>query len=215
MLPACERAPLCPGGAVMIPGGRVTIGLDNRESAWHQAAHAVELQPFCIDQYEYPNEIDRPPMNQVTWDEASALCADVGKRLCSSAEWERACRGPSGLRYSYGDTRDGARCNTPLEQAGTINNEVPLAPAGSHPGCISAEGVYDLNGSVSEWVSDAWSEPGPPGMVVDPKTWRVLRGGTMWAKTAYGQDCLSRHGHERSTYRNADDGFRCCQTPAP
>ena len=214
LLVACTRAPPCPTDAVMIPGGTTTIGLEPREAAWHQVAHTVALEAFCIDRLEYPNEAGQLPKNQVTWDEASALCAASGKRLCTSDEWERACRGAAGWRYAYGETRDGERCNTPLEQAGLINNQLPLAPAGSHPACVSPEGVYDLNGSLSEWVSDSWSEPGPPGVVVDPKTWRVLRGGTMWAKTAYGQDCLSRHGHERSTYRNADDGFRCCRDAA-
>ncbi len=64
-------------------------------------------------------------------------------------------------------------------------------------------------------MSDAWSEFAPPfepDVVVDPATWRTVRGGTMWNETFYGQDCTSRHGHPR-TDKYEDDGFRCCAGP--
>ena len=90
---------------------------------------------------------------------------------------------------------------------------VPIQPSGSHERCRSAEGVYDLNGSLSEWVSDPWTgapEPFNADQTVDPTSWRMLRGGTMWDKTFYGQDCTSRHGH-KITFESQDDGFRCCR----
>jgi sulfatase modifying factor 1 len=217
LLLACDPAPAarCPEDMALVVGGLTTIGVSPRQAAWHQEAHVVDLPAFCMDRYEFPNQAGALPLNRVTWDEASAHCAAAGKRLCGSDEWERACRGLAGSRYVYGDSYDRTRCNTPLEAAGRINNQLPLAPSGSHPGCVSAEGIHDLNGNLSEWVLDAWTEPGPPGVTVDAETWRVLRGGTMWAKTAYGQDCLSRHGHHRSTYRNDDDGLRCCRDAGP
>jgi len=198
----------------LIAAGAVTLGVEERTKAWHRPAHTVTLTAYCIDRYEYPNQAGQRPKNHVTFDEASALCAASGKRLCSSDEWERACRGTAGTTYVYGNDYDAARCNTPLAHAGAHRSQDPLVSAGSYPDCVSPEGVYDLNGSLSEWVDTPWSEPGPPGVTVDPALWRVLRGGTMWAKTAYGQDCLSRHAHDRSTYRNDDDGFRCCRDPA-
>ena len=211
LLFSCNTVPPCPADMALIPAGDTTIGVSPRQKAWHQDAHTVTLPAYCIDRYEYPNTAGETPKSKVTWDEAEALCVAAGKRLCTSDEWERACRGTEGGWYVYGQTYDRERCNTPLESPGPLtNNKHPLVPSGSFPDCVSAEGVYDLNGSLSEWVSDSWTEPGPPGAVVDPETWRVLRGGTMWSKTSYGQDCLSRHGHHRSTYRNDDDGFRCC-----
>ena len=93
----------------------------------------------------------------------------------------------------------------------------PLAASGSHEGCRTSEGVYDLNGNLSEWVSDGYQgapEPFNRSATPDPATWRVLRGGTMWNLTFYGQECLSRHGHE-VTFLNMDDGFRCCADASP
>ena len=89
----------------------------------------------------------------------------------------------------------------------------PSTKAGGWERCRTPEGVYDLNGSVSEWVADPWTggpEPFNPEARVDPETWGTLRGGTMWSGTFYGQDCTSRHGHA-GHFRNIDDGFRCCR----
>ncbi len=52
--------------------------------------------PYEIDLYEYPNRKGEPPLLTKSWFEAARLCADQGKRLCSSAEWEHACQGPGG-----------------------------------------------------------------------------------------------------------------------
>ena len=73
--------------------------------------------------------------------------------------------------------------------------------------------MYDLNGSLSEWTSDFWDGP-PEPFNAEAKVdahWFTLRGGTMWNRTFYGQDCSSRHGHRRS-FENMDDGARCCKS---
>ena len=40
-----------------------------------------------------------------------AACAAAGKRLCSDAEWLRACQGPTTTTYPYGNTREPGVCN--------------------------------------------------------------------------------------------------------
>lgn len=92
----------------------------------------------------------------------------------------------------------------------------PVAAAGASPRCVTPEGVYDLDGNVSEWVDQPWDgapEPFARAGRVDPETWRTVRGGTMWSETFHGHDCTSAHGHIRSTFRGMDDGFRCCLSP--
>ena len=203
----------CPEGMVALDPGLTTIGEQHPKRPWHEQAHQVTLDRYCIDQYEYPNQKGQIPRHDVTWDEADALCREQGKRLCTSAEWERACRGPEHTRFSYGEERDATACNTPVEGSGPGKGPAPFAPSGSFERCKSAEGVYDLNGSMSEWVSDPWTgdpEPFNSTLTVEAETWRTLRGGTMWNQTFYGQDCTSRHGHLRS-FKNMDDGFRCCK----
>ena len=37
-------------------------------------------------------------------------CAERGKRLCGEEEWERACQGPQGFAFPYGNAHEEARC---------------------------------------------------------------------------------------------------------
>ena len=211
---ACSKATTCPEGMVRIERGVAQLGVLAPSRTWHGAAAEVSLPAYCIDRYEYPNTKGGLPQVQVSWEAATLLCEAQSKRLCSSAEWERACAGTQRRAYSYGPTREPTTCNTPIED-GPGSPPFPLAASGTHAGCVSPEGVADLNGNVSEWVSDPWSgmpEAFNANAIVDSETWRTLRGGTMWAQTFYGQDCTSRHGHTKSD-QHLDDGFRCCKTP--
>jgi len=199
---------------VTIPGGAVTLGVEGHRQRWQQAPRTATLETYCIDVYEYPNQKGVLPKASVTWEEAREACEAEGKRLCTSDEWGRACRGTEGRSFAYGEVRDAERCNTPLEGSGPQGARLVL-PSGSFEKCVSPEGVVDLNGSLSEWVSDPWAEfvepfHSDPTSRAQPERWRALRGGTMWSDTFYGQDCTSRHGHDKNYFRGDDDGFRCC-----
>jgi len=215
LLVGCGRqqtAASCPEGMVLIPGGSFTAGVAEPLAGYEQPAHSVELEPYCIDVYEFPNQQGSLPVHSVSWDQAKSSCEALGKRLCAADEWERACRGPQGWRYAYGAERDQRACNTPWYPSPPPDLAPPYAPSGRYSRCVSPDGVYDLNGSLSEWVADPWDgSPSPVDQAAAPgTTLRTVRGGTMWLQTFYGQDCLSRHGHPPSgTYH--DDGFRCCR----
>lgn len=122
--------------------------------------------PYEIDLYEYPNRKGEQPLVTTSWFEAARLCADQGKRLCSSAEWEHACRGPEGLRFSSTDVREnlpenfGRRyCNTTgSATAGDSPENQDLASSGHFPNCSSSAGVYDLIGNAFEWTMDLTSQ---------------------------------------------------------
>lgn len=204
---------------VLFNASSYTMGEAKPSESWHAAEQSVQLDPYCMDTFEYPNKKGKMPMGNVTWTEAVALCDSIGKRLCTSAEWERACRGLEKRVVSYGLAYDRNVCNTAISGSGPgVGQPAPIKPSGIFPECKSPEGVYDLNGSLSEWVSDPWSdfpEPFNPSAKPDPETWRTLRGGTMWSQTFYGQDCTSRHGHHAGTWKNVDDGFRCCRDADP
>ena len=186
------------------------MGLLRPSEPWHEPAYDVQLASFCMDRYEHPNLVGRDVTVDINWTQAQALCQGQAKRLCSSAEWERACRGPQRHRYAYGEQRQAQVCNTPLEDPDTSRAPMRIL-VGAYPDCASPEGVHDLNGSVSEWVQDPWS--GPRSAVdqrfPEDEPSRTLRGGTLWRRTHYGQDCTSRHGHPISAKRG-DDGLRCC-----
>lgn len=90
---------------------------------------------------------------------AATYCLWRQKRLPTEAEWERVARGPKGNEYPWG--------NEPLspeemrllvfftDRYAVSNGEFyGPPPVGSTPADVTAEGVYDLYGSVEEWVSD-------------------------------------------------------------
>ncbi|MEE2829473.1 MAG: SUMF1/EgtB/PvdO family nonheme iron enzyme [Myxococcota bacterium] len=218
----------CPEGMAFIPGGEYLLGRTVEVSPWTSSqieatapdgywalpnpAEKVTISEFCIDRFEYPNERGQLPRFDVNWDDSVALCRAAGKRLPTRLEWQAAAQGTSGRRYSYGNTFDEKRCNTEVD-AGNFSG---LAPAGKFKDCVSPEGVYDLDGNLSEWVATDWEGPW-----YDNKTWggpselaRTLMGGTMWPGDVYGQDATSRHRH-RTGERWRDDGFRCALTPGP
>lgn len=117
---------------------------------------------LCIDQYEASpgggcpyqspgnqlhtqdnlNESDCVPESQpevVPWrfvslTQAQQLCARVGKRLPTSAEWYRFSNGMS----------DQSAC--------VLDNKTNPALTGSAPTCSTPAGIYDVVGNVWEWV---------------------------------------------------------------
>jgi hypothetical protein len=51
------------------------------------------------------------PQGYMTGEGAKAACEEAGKRLCTDTEWLRACRGPDGTIFPYGNTRETGVCN--------------------------------------------------------------------------------------------------------
>jgi Sulfatase-modifying factor enzyme 1 len=155
------------------------------------------------------------PQAYIDADQAEAACEASGKRLCSDDEWLRACQGPNDYTYPYGDTREPGVCNdgraeSPVIQLfGTTDawiwtqldnaciDQLPdsLDPAGSNPGCVTSEGLYDMMGNLHEWTSD------PNG---------TFRGGYYVDTTLNGNGCLYvTTAHDR-VYWDYSTGFRCC-----
>ncbi len=158
------------------------------------------------------------PQACVSATQAAAACAEAGKRLCTDDEWLRACRGTTGLTYPYGDAREDGACNDTravhpaVERFGTSADwiwsrlddacidQLPdsLAPAGASPGCVSAEGAFDLVGNLHEWTAD------PAG---------TFRGGYYVEARFNGEGCLYRTTAHDAGYWDYSTGFRCCADP--
>ena len=193
----------CPEGMVFVNGGSFILGEDPPQFSWQLTGRPYQVAPFCIDRYEFPNQEGEYPKNNVTFDEAKALCAQLGKYLCREPQWEYACQGAENWLYSYGSQFVESNCHTE-----STKGDHPFSRSGQYPKCRSPQGVFDLNGNLSEWVDSTWSQNNTTRV-----NWKTLRGGTIESKTHYGQDCTSRHGHHQKNWRNSDDGFRCCAEP--
>jgi formylglycine-generating enzyme required for sulfatase activity len=187
----------CPDGMVLVPPGKFRYG--DEEVTGRRTGE--EIGAFCIDRYEYPNREGARPTAGVSWIEAAAICRGKGKRLCTEYEWEKAARGPRGQRYPWGNIFDPSACALD-----------PGAPgehlAGARPRCRSYYGVYDMGGSVWEWVQNKWQDDAAAPDAGGTER-RVVRGG--WERG------LGERG-ARASYRAAEDaskaspriGFRCC-----
>jgi eukaryotic-like serine/threonine-protein kinase len=126
------------------------------------------------------------PVSSVTWREARAYCAFLGKHLPSSQEWEKAMRG--GLVIAGTDNpfprRNVPWGNSQQPHQANLSDEVPrgVRAVGSFAEDRSPYGVVDLAGNVSEWIGSALTGEDPERFFAH-ETWRVIRGGN-WLETS-------------------------------
>ena len=124
------------------------FALDNRTLPADEMVY-VPTGKFFIDKYEYPNHAGYYPLVSRTWFEARNTCQDLGKDLCTTAQWEAAYYGSTKKRYPYGnayDSRDRAFCNT----QGSADQVT--VPSGIYEHCVNDLGIYDMGGNVYEWT---------------------------------------------------------------
>lgn len=190
----------CPKGMVLIESGAFMLGAprNDPERNFGDLAYAsTDVAAFCIDYYEAPNGRGRVPSAKVGFSAAEKACKSKGKRLCSEPEWEKACKGPSGLRYPYGNQWDPAACATEDDEG----NDRELAKSGTFQGCRSGYNVLDLSGNVAEWTSTPWQGGGG----------YVVKGGSS-DRPGYDGRCAAR---KKKAGGSAEDhlGYRCCAEP--
>jgi hypothetical protein len=160
---------------------------------------------------------DAVPQGYVSEVAAQAACLEAGKRLCTRDEWEAACMGPSDNTYPYGDIRLDGECNDArdvhpaVEYFGTSDAwiwselghpcisqlDASLALTGSHDGCVTGDGIFDMMGNLHEWVDD------PDG---------TFKGGFYVDTVLNGEGCLYATTAHDVTHWDYSTGFRCCAT---
>lgn len=163
---------------------------------------------------------DAVPQGYVSGDQAGLACEASGKRLCTNEEWLRACRGPAGTTYPYGETLEPGVCNDAraahpaIEYFGTTESWIwselgnacvgqlddALARTGAHPGCVTDEGLFDMMGNLHEWTSD------PAG---------TFRGGFYVDTELNGPGCLYATTAHDTGHWDYSTGFRCCYGDPP
>jgi protein-disulfide isomerase/uncharacterized membrane protein len=171
---------------------------------------------FSIDTFEASLDGDGKATNAVklvpgvamSWYAAKDACEAAGKRLCSEREWLSACQGAlavdddgdkryaddkmEGSLYPYGPIHRENRCWDKHAHHGYR----PVY-TGQHPGCVSADGVYDMTGNVAEWV-------------VDSKGKALLMGGAFDSKADKAR-CYEYSDVWGKGYSAMSTGFRCCK----
>ncbi len=153
----------------------------------------VAIAGFCIDAHEHPGTAGERPMANLDLDGSRAACGEVGKRLCTEDEWARACAGPHGRRWPYGNAYTPDRCHD--ESRARESQAGEARPVGSSTGCATPEGIADQSGNLWEWVA---TDGG--GGVLAGGGWNIAAGlGQCSARAAAAPD-----------YRAAETGTRCC-----
>ena len=209
-----------------------------------RAVHPHQERPEEGVIYEARSEAGVFPQAYINRSEAESACVNAGKRLCSRAEWQRACRGSRGHTYPHGDRREPGRCNVDKPHLITLRfgpypsrwtyrhfndpalNLTPgfLARTGQHAACVSDEGVHDMVGNLHEWVSDTADRALVQGLAADGaarayQPWSpgngVFMGGFFSTREEHGPGCLFTTVAHEARYHDYSTGFRCCADADP
>ena len=234
---AVKDCDVCPLMVALSPGP-FTMGSNSGDPS-ERPPHKVGLHtPFAIGKYEVtveqwnqcvkasvcpivPSSADAAgnlPMRDVSWDEAQLYLKWLSTishrpyRLPTEAEWEYAARGGTTTRYWWGDQMKGG--NSSCQGCGQPWNADGPPPAGSF--IANPFGLYDMNGSVWEWVQDCWHST-YKGAPPDGSAWtdgacqsRVIRGGS-WREDGSYMLSTTRFKYDASV-RQSQNGFRVARS---
>jgi hypothetical protein len=153
------------------------------------------------------------PQGYISQVQASAACAEAGKRLCSDVEWVTACRGSKKTQFPYGKTEKSGACNDRRARHPAIEylqsndvfaklehpciNQVPdtVMLTGAKSECATPEGVFDMVGNLHEWTADRNG---------------TFRGGYYVEAKLNGHGCDYVTTRHDAIYWDYSVGFRCC-----
>jgi formylglycine-generating enzyme required for sulfatase activity len=169
----------------------------------------------------------RKPQAYISGTQAARACANAGKRLCELDEWVRACRGPRGYAYPYGDQRRPDVCNDryrTLDAHPVQTLFERFAAKGSdrrqmwEAEWMNDPRLYDLPRSVEPAGARAEcrSEHGVYDLVGNLHEWvadpeGTFVGGFFMDTFQNGEGCGYRTRAHGVDYHDYSTGFRCCR----
>jgi hypothetical protein len=185
--PALQITLNCPDrNMVLIPAGAAAL----------PAVGQVHVPAFAIDRFEHPNQAGVMPTAGIeTLLEARALCEKDGKKLCTPAQWTRACMGDEQRKWPYGPNYLPGACATGFDP----DAQHASFPSGFFPRCHTPEGVFDMSGNVAEWTDGSEDS-------------EIVLGGNWTDSVRWGDVYISCRAREVPSLANRDRaGVRCCK----
>jgi formylglycine-generating enzyme len=167
-----------------------------------------------------PRAADDHPVTHVSWNDASAYCAWLGKRLPTEAEWEYAarCGGKSQTRFSWGNAlmMNGKYManvwqGNNLQSAQGADGFTLTSPVGFYG--ENSCGMTDMGGNVWNWCTDTYqSYPGNSQAIPLNNEVKVIRGGSFFFDQN-GENSYSSTGRASNTRETSlfNTGFRCAE----
>lgn len=161
---------------------------------------ATEVVRYVWKAGSPPDERLDHPVVLVSWDDANRYCTWRGelrgepRRLPTSAEFEKAARGDSGVVYPWGNTFEPQRLNS--ADAGPKDT----VPVGTFTTGASPYGVLDMAGNVLQWTATASATAGESNT--------MLVKGSGWDDHAGVGRAASAIAHKPGV-RHVLIGFRC------
>ncbi len=154
------------------------------------------------------------PVTGISWWEAAAYARFRGGQLPSEAQWERACGGPDGRSYPWGEDPPISEFANFAPDGEPLDRRPTLATA--HERNCSGFGIIDLAGNFAEWCLDNYrSRYGPevadPVCLIDEGDDHVVRGGSGLHDGEYLR-CTARDSYS-PTIRDNLISFRCVYRP--
>jgi formylglycine-generating enzyme len=188
---------------VAIPAGTFMMGSRETEIGRYpdETQHEVTLSAFKMSKYEVTFEqyslfceatgarnpcpmkglLDKYPVSNITWFEATKFAEWMGCRLPTEAEFEYAARGGTITPFFSGNS-----LNTEQANFDKGKSEKNIKPVGSY--APNAYGLYDMTGNLWEWTS-GWYGDYSTSYQSNPKgpsngTLKVDRGGGFYSPSA-------------------------------
>ena len=232
--PTQAAAPIREPEMVSLRGGSFAMG--SNEDVSEKPVRQVTVKPFAMG--KFPVSVrewnacaaakacgftatgkDDAPVANVSWSDAKQYAAWLAEttrkpyRLPSEAEWEYAARGGTQTRYWWGDQF----------QAGMVNcrncSDIPANDQPVKVGSLKPNpfGLFDMGGSVDQWVEDCWHKT-YQGAPVDGSAWvendcpsHVIRSGS-WRKDSNYARTANRGSYDTNV-RYPTHGFRVALSP--
>lgn len=224
----------CPPDHLYLPGGAdLTFGETDAETAttcscdpWILRARRFgTVPPFCAAKHPFPGEGEAwaddqqfEALNYAIAQDLRTLLPRWGRRLCTWSESLFLSAGATNRRFQWGDTWEDGRCEPDPNE--------PKKPIGTHPRCVTPEGLVDV-AVRSNWT--VLDDAGAPHLqeLIDPRvtpgmlvvtTANAGVGGEGFARSNYG---FHFHVYPWGSYdigdppghRWIDDGLRVCADP--
>ncbi|NEU94667.1 SUMF1/EgtB/PvdO family nonheme iron enzyme [Bradyrhizobium uaiense] len=219
---------------VSLQGGSFSMGSNDDPS--ERPIRRVTVKPFAMGKYPVTvrewnacaaakacgftaSGKDDIPVTNVSWSDAKQYVAWLAEgtkkayRLPSEVEWEYAARGGTQSKYWWGDQMQSGHAGC-KDCGGDATTDQPVKVGSFKPNPF---GLYDMGGSVDQWVEDCWHR-NYQGAPADGAVWpggdcgsHVIRSGS-WKNDARYVRPANRDNYGTNV-RYPTHGFRVALSP--